>query len=181
LGYPPLSVPLTGFAISKERSVAMDEDRSLLSSPFELELDEIHGGKKNGKPWPARDGPSADVAGNPCVRPAEEISAVAHLAVSVFAVRFAHTLRRGIRFSLPLILTAPFHHLLPLGFSFPFYSFFLRRFFSSSLLSSSLSSLAFRLWDSFSPTRPWIPPLVSLVCVCFLCIASRSSLRFPTL
>lgn len=149
--------------------------------------------KKGWEPWPARDGPSADVAGNPCVRPPEESPAVAHLAVSVFAVRFARTLKRGIRFrclSHPCRPTHPppsrlsffFLLLLPSSLFFP-PLFFLPPYFVpfSPWLSAS---------GAFSLTRPWMPPstpllrpseLVSLVCVCFLCIASRSSLRFPTL
>lgn len=116
--------------------------------------------KKGWEPWPARDGPSADVAGNPCVRPPEESPAVAHLAVSVFAVRFARTPRRGIRFR---CLSHPCRSPPPLGFPFSFCFFFLRRFFSPlpPLLFPPPYFVPFSPWLSasgaFSLTRPWMP------------------------
>lgn len=145
-------MPLTGFPLSKEPSMGMDEDLSSLSS-WTRSTEK----KKGWKPWPTRDGPSADVTGNPCVRPPEENSAVAHPAVSVFAVRFAHTLRHGIRFRC-LTPTASFHLLL-LSFSFSFCSFFLRRFFlllffPRPFLLGFPPPALFRLPDHGYPARP---------------------------
>lgn len=86
--------------------------------------------------------------------------AVAHLAVSVFAVRFAHIQTRGIRFLrqlAPSIFYRP--SLLPLAFFFLSFSFL-----SSTLLLFFLPWLF--AFSAFSSNGPWTPaprpsPLVS--------------------
>ena len=109
--------------------------------------------------------PSADVAGNPCVRPTE--LAVAHLAVSVFALHFARILERSGAFSLlflprssSTLLTLPSVHLFftfPLAAAFHVYvSCLLARSFVSFLLApkaASLRHLACPFTISTSPNR----------------------------
>lgn len=168
---------------SKERSVGTDEDRVSPKLPFELELDEIHERKKAGSLGRlGMDLPLTSPAIPAFVHP-RRARAVAHLAVSVFAVRFAHTPRRGIRFRCLTPCSSFLVAFLFLSAPSSFVAFFPLLFFprTTSSLSPWLSASG-----AFSPTRPWTPlprlsKLVSLVCVCFLCIASRSSLRFPTL
>lgn len=81
----------------------IEKKRRGLVSRFE-ELEEIHEEKMDGVRVVKE--PSADVAGNPCVRPTE--LAVAHLAVSVFALHFARILC-GTQRSSPTSLSTLFH------------------------------------------------------------------------
>lgn len=94
--------------------------------------------------------------------------AVAHLAVSVFAVRFAHILRR--RHSLSPS-TRSFYLSLAFSSSPRFFLPLFPPLFSSSFSRTlALSLLAFRLQCFFVQRTVDAPPvqLVSLVCVCFL-------------
>lgn len=140
--------------------------------------------KEGGKPWPACDKSSADVAHNPCVRPLEGKLAVARLAVSVFAIRFAHILRNAaFGFAASLLLLFPF---LSLSLS-SFFLFFLLFLFSPSLVASFF---VLRLHWLFASGTFFVhqimdtlgrPACVSGLRLCFLRIAFRSSLRLPTL
>lgn len=123
------------------------------------------------------------------VHPRRRELAVAHLAVSVFAVRFAHILRRAV-FGFASLTSAAFFFipsslslssiLLPVSSSLPLASFlsfpFLSSYFTPFFLAFRLRCLfAHQTMDS--PGRPACLWSTSV----FLRIASRSSLRLPTL
>lgn len=111
--------------------------------------------KKGGKSWPAWDGSSADVAHNLCVRPLEGRLAVARLAVSVFAIRFARipTEKRGIRFRCLILPASLFSSSLVLFF-FEVSLFLAISFssFSRCCLFPSLLSLGFSPPVLFCPS-----------------------------
>lgn len=188
-------VPLFRFVLPKECS-RWQRTWTGLSHETSSELEEVHGRKKRaGKPWPAWDKSSADVAHNPCVRLLEGRLAVARLAVSVFAIRFSHIPRNaafGFAASPP---TAPFlPFFLPFFLSLSLFLNFLGVFlFPPSLVVSFLfylffpctsPPLAFRVRCFFvhqTMDIPDRPACVSGLRLCFLWTASRSSLRLPTL
>lgn len=169
---------------------AQDDKRHgpVVSHETSSELEEVHGRKKRAeKPWPAWDKSSADVAHNPCVRPLEGRLAVARLAVSVFAIRFARVPRNaalGFAASSPLTASfLPFFHSLFLSRSFLiFWKFFFFLLFSLPLFFSTSSFLVLRLpclyaSAAFLFIRPWIDPGSSSLCIWFAFLLLVN--RFP--
>lgn len=94
--------------------------------------------------------PSADVAGNPCVRPTE--LAVAHLAVSVFALHFARILERS-EFHSSFSSSSLF--VLPSFYPFPALCTF---FLTSTAVYHTLTT-AFRFYISLSSSLIFHVPL----------------------
>lgn len=115
----------------------IEKKRRGLVSRFE-ELEEIHEEKMDGVRVVKE--PSADVAGNPCVRPTE--LAVAHLAVSVFALHFARILC-GTQRSSPTSLSTLFHA------SYAFFFFFIPPLIHTSLYTSFFLCLIVSLFFFF--------------------------------
>lgn len=178
-------VPLFRFVLSKE-CLRRQWTWTGLSHETSSELEEVHGRKKRAeKPWPAWDKSSADVAHNPCVRPLEGRLAVARLAVSVFAIRFAHIPRNaafGFTTSSPLLLFF-LSSFLPLflsrssffgGFSFSSFSCCLFSFLS--LLFLYFASLGFSHPELFCPSDHGYPRSSSL-CLWFASLLLVN--RFP--
>lgn len=183
-------MPLTGFPLSKERSVGTDEDRSLLSSLSSSSWTRSTGEKRGG---------SLGRLGMDLPLTSPAIPAFVHPGrarqLHILQFRFLQSVSLAHRdaafgFVAPLSPLPPssLSAFLFLSASSSFVAFFSPLLSSFFLRTSSLSLLGFpppvlfRSPDHGCPPPPPRPSeLVSLVCVCFLCIASRSSLRFPTL